>query len=136
MNHKSKMPPALALLTTTLAVFVVGGAAGCASKPGPYLPQDTAKYTLENTEAFVLLDRPTQHSITCTGLNEKTLPDGRLEVVANVKNREDRRLQVQVSCVFKDAGGAPTGDETPWRNLILSEYETQAVSFTAMMLLR
>jgi hypothetical protein len=106
--------------------------AGCVSEPGPYLPQDSTKYTVENTEKFVLLDKPTQHSITCTGLQERTLPDGRLEVVANIKNRENRRLQVQVNCVFKDAQGYSTGDETPFQNLVLAEYATEAVRFTAM----
>lgn len=106
--------------------------AGCATEPGPFTPQDTTKYTVENTEKFVLLDKPTQVSITCTGLQERELPDGRLEVVANVKNRENRRLQVQINCVFKDAQGFTTGDETPFQNLILAENSTETVRFTAM----
>jgi uncharacterized protein YcfL len=105
--------------------------AGCATEPGPYLPQDTTKFTVENTEKFVLLDKPAQYSVTCTGLQERVLPDGRLEVVANVKNRENRRLQVQINCVFKDAQGFSTGDETPYQNLVLAEHETEAVRFTA-----
>ena len=106
--------------------------AGCATEPGPYTPQDTTKYTIENTEKFVLLDKPTQYSITCTGLQERVLPDGRIEVVANVKNRENRRLQVQIDCVFKDAQGFTTGDETPFQTLVLAESSTEAVRFTAM----
>jgi hypothetical protein len=106
--------------------------AGCVNEPGPYLPQDTTKYTVENTEKFVLLDKPAQYSVTCTGLQERALPDGRLEVVANIKNRENRRLQIQVNCVFKDAQGFTTGDETPFQNIVLAEYSTEAVRFTAM----
>ena len=106
--------------------------AGCATEPGPFLPQDTTKYTVENTEKFVLLDKPTQYSITCTGLQERTLPDGRLEVVANVKNRENRRIQVQINCVFKDEQGFTTGDESPFQTLILAENSTETVRFTAM----
>ncbi len=106
--------------------------AGCATEPGPFAPQDTTKYTIENTEKFVLLDKPTQTSITCTGLQERTLPDGRLEIVANVKNRENRRLQVQIGCVFKDEQGFATGDESPYQTLILAENSTEAVRFTAM----
>ena len=105
--------------------------AGCQT-PGPYTPQDTTKYTIENTNQFVLLDKPTQVSITCTGLEPRMLPDGRLDVVALIKNREDRRIQVQVQCVFKDANGFSTGDETPWENLILAEYSTETVHFAAM----
>jgi len=114
------------------AVLAAGVLAGCATPTGPFPPLDTTKYTLENSERFVLLDQPSQVSVTCTGLQEVILPDGRLEVVANVKNRENRRLEVQVNCVFKDASGSSTGDETPWQTLILSEYGTEAVRFTAM----
>jgi uncharacterized protein (DUF2141 family) len=105
--------------------------AGCVSEPGPFAPQDTTKFTLENTDRFVLLDQPTQYSVTCTGLQERILGDGRLEVVANVKNRENRRIEVQINCVFKDDQGFSTGDETPFQTLILSEYATEAVRFTA-----
>ena len=114
------------------AVLAAGVLTGCTTPTGPFTPLDTTKYTLENSERFVLLDQPTQVSVTCTGLQEITLPDGRLEVVANVKNRENRRLEVQINCVFKDAAGFFSGDETPWQTLILSEYATEAVRFTAM----
>jgi uncharacterized protein YcfL len=119
----------LSVLTAVAGLFLLGG---CATEPGPFTPQDTTKYTVENTEKFVLLDKPTQTSITCTGLQERTLPDGRLEIVANVKNREDRRIQVQIGCVFKDEQGFTTGDESPYQNLILAENSTEAVRFTAM----
>lgn len=124
MNTKLLLPFAAA---AALALF-----AGCATEPGPLTPQDTTKYTVENTEKFVLLDKPTQASVTCTGLQERTLPDGRIEVVANVKNREARRIQVQINCVFKDEQGFSTGDETPFQTLILAEHSTEAVRFTAM----
>jgi hypothetical protein len=65
-----------------------------------------------------------------TGLQERVLADGRLEVVANVKNRENRRIEVQINCVFKDDQGF-YGDETPFQTLILAEYATEAVRFTA-----
>jgi hypothetical protein len=119
----------LSVLTAVAGLLLVGG---CATEPGPFTPQDTTKYTVENTEKFVLLDKPTQTSITCTGLQERTLPDGRLEIVANVKNREDRRLQVQIGCVFKDEQGFSTGDESPYQTLILAENSTEAVRFTSM----
>lgn len=124
MNSKS-----LCLLFPAAALALL---AGCTTPTGPFAPLDTTKFTLENTDRFVLLDQPAQNSVTCTGLQEIPLADGRLEVVANVKNRENRRIQVQISCVFKDAQGFSTGDETPWQTLILSEFATEAVRFTAM----
>lgn len=124
MNSK----PVLLLLSSVALALV----AGCATEPGPFAPLDTTKFTLENTDRFVLLDKPAQYSVTCTGLQERMLSDGRMEVVANVKNRENRRLEVQINCVFKDEQGFSTGDETPWQTLILSEFSTEAVRFTAM----
>ncbi|QYM79506.1 YcfL family protein [Horticoccus luteus] len=123
MNTK---PILVLALAATLAFLT-----GCASEPGPYAPQDTTKFTVENTDKFVLLDKATQTSVTCTGLQERTLSDGRFEVVANIKNREARRIQVQVNCVFKDEQGFSTGDETPFQTLILAENATEAVRFTS-----
>jgi uncharacterized protein YcfL len=114
------------------ASLVLALFAGCASEPGPFAPKDTTKYTLENTEAFVLMDKQVQYSITSTGIQYRSLPDGRLEVTANIKNRENRRIQVQVNCVFKNEDGFSTGDETPWQTLILGENTTESVTFTSM----
>ena len=54
---------------------------------------------------MVLLDPGVQYSVTCSGIQEQTLPDGRLEVVAHLRNRENRRIEVQANCVFKDQNG-------------------------------
>jgi len=116
----------------TLAAVALALMAGCKTEPGPFAPQDTTKYTLENTDSFVLMDKQVQYSVTSTGIQYRNLPDGRLEIVANIKNRENRRIQVQVNCVFKDDQGVTTGDETPWQTLILGENTTEAVTFTSM----
>ena len=84
MNPRSVLP---------VFALVLAVCAGCVSETGPFAPQDTTKFTLENTDRFVLLDQPAQYSVTCTGLQERVLADGRLEVVANVKNRENRRIE-------------------------------------------
>jgi len=73
-----------------------------------------------------------QHSLTCTGIQEGETPDGRLKVTAQIRNRENRRIEVQANCVFKDANGYTTGDETPFQTLILTENATEQVTFTAM----
>jgi hypothetical protein len=118
----------LVLATTSAAVAFF---AGCASEPGPAAPQDSTKYTLENTENFELLGKSTQTAVAGTGLQPRLLPDGRLEVVASVKNREDRKVRIQVNCVFKDAAGFTTGDETPFETVELAPNATEAVRFTA-----
>jgi uncharacterized protein YcfL len=114
-------------LLTLAAAFI----AGCQTTSGPYEPLDTTKYTIESTDKFVLLDQAAQGSVSCTGLQERILPDGRLEVVANVKNREMHRLQVQINCVFKDEQGVSTGDITSVRSLTLAENVTETVKFTS-----
>lgn len=122
-KHYFALLPAVA----GLALF-----AGCASQPGGTPPQDSTKYTLENTENFVLLGKSAQATVTCTGLQPRVLPDGRLEVVASLKNREARKVSLQINCVFKDAAGFSTGDETPFQNVKLAANATEAVRFTAM----
>ena len=99
---------------------------------GAYVPVNTDRYDLENHTKFVTLDHAVQRSVTYAGLYETRTPEGRLQVTANIRNRLSRRIQVQVNCVFKDALGAPTGDETPFETLILNENAQEGVKFTAM----
>ena len=121
-------------LFTPLVALAVAAAAftGCKTHEGAYTPVNTTKFDLENTEKFVLLDPGAQRSITTGGpIQEKWLPDGRLQVTTNVRNRENRRIQVQVDCVFKDEQGFPL-DQAPFQNLILTENSQEGVTFTAM----
>lgn len=118
----------IALLPLAAALLV----AGCSTyDKGPYLPQQSKTPAYENTERFILLDPGAQHTITCTGINETTLADGRLEVIAQIRNRENRRIEIQANCVFKDGNGVSTGDETPFQTVILTENATEQVKFTA-----
>ena len=111
-----------------LAAMVV---TGCQSG-GAYAPKNATKYDLENKEKFVLMDRMVQRSVTASGIQKRLLPDGRLEVIAHVRNREARRIQVQINCVFKDANGFSTDDETPWQTLILTESAQEDVRFVSI----
>ena len=105
--------------------------AGCAHK-GAYEGRNATIADLENREKFVLMDSGAQRSVTSSGIQERINADGRLEVVANVRNRENRRIQVQINCVFKDEQGFSTGDETPWQTLILTENAQESVRFISM----
>jgi uncharacterized protein YcfL len=119
----------LPLFALAVAVVLL---AGCASsETGALTPQNTTKFDAELKEKFVLMDPGTQHSITCMGLQQTTLPDGRLQVAALVRNRENRRLQVQIQCEFKDAQGFAV-DSPGWENLILTENSTETKSFTSL----
>lgn len=107
--------------------------AGCSTghDKGPYLPEAVKTPAYENTERFVLLDPGAQYSVTCPMINERTLADGRLEVVAQIRNRENRRIEIQANCVFKDANGFTAGDETPFQTMILTENATEQVRFAS-----
>lgn len=122
-----KTPLLILAASATLALT------GCSTyDKGPYLPQESKTPAYENTERVVLMDPGVQYSLTCTGIQEGTTPDGRLMLTAQIRNRENRRIEVQVNCVFKDANGYTTGDETPFQTLILTENATEQVQFTAM----
>jgi uncharacterized protein YcfL len=114
-----------ALLAASPLVF-----AGCHS--GAYQPINTTKYDLENQASFVDMDAGAQRSVTCSGIQVQPLADGRLQITTNVRNREERRIEVQIKCEFKDAQGFTTGDETPWDTLILTENEQKGVKFISM----
>lgn len=104
---------------------------GCQSNGGAYLPKNTTKYNYEDSEQLVLMDAMVQRSVTSPGIQQTRLPDGRLEVAANLRNREGRRIQVQTQCEFKDAQGF-TLDSTPWNTTILTERSQETVRFTSM----
>jgi len=104
---------------------------GCQSTGGAYLPKNTTEHNYEDSEPVVLMDSMVQRSISSTGVQRTRLPDDRLEVVANLRNREGRRIQVQAQCEFKDGQGFPI-DSTPWTTVILTERAQEGVKFTSM----
>ncbi len=117
----------IGLLTAALALF-----GGCA-REGVYQPKNTGKYNYEENSPFVLFDAGAQRSVTCSGTQLGKTADGRMKVTTHLRNRENRRIEVQANCVFKDAQGF-TVDETPFRTVILDENATQDVSFEAFNL--
>jgi hypothetical protein len=119
--------------TLTLVAAVLFAGCKSAYDSGPYTPQQSKTPAHESTEPVVLLDPGVQRSITTTGQPfAQLLPDGRLEVTVQLRNRANRRLEVQANCVFKDVNGLTTGDETPFQTLILTENATEQVKFTSI----
>ena len=120
----------ISLLAASGAVLL---AAGCSTHDkGPYLPEGVKTPAYEGREPVVLFDPGVQYSVTCVSLQEKTLPDGRLEVIAHLRNRENRRIEVQANCVFKDQNGFSTDDESPFAMVILTENATEDARFVSM----
>ena len=108
------------LLTLTAALTLLG----CGT------PSVTQSVQANNSK-FVALGSLGSQLVQCTALQETVLPDGRLQVSANILNRANKRLDLQVNCIFKDEQGFGTGDETPFRTLILDETAQETVLFTS-----
>jgi hypothetical protein len=121
--------------TPSQIILSIGAAAllatGCQHE-GAYAPLHATEFDLENKSNFVLLDPGAQRSVTSPGIQERLLEDGRLEVNANLRNRENRRIEVEVNCVFKDEQGFSTGDETPFKKVMLTENAQETVKFTSL----
>jgi hypothetical protein len=114
-----------------LATACAAGLAGCATPPPPAAAQAPAKYTVASTDKFAPVDAAAAAALECESLNERVLGDGRLEIVAVIRNRTAQRVEAQARCVFKDGQGLPTGDETPWQALVLEGKSSEALRFAA-----
>jgi uncharacterized protein YcfL len=117
----------LALVLTAAVLAVI--ASGCV-RGGAYEPKNTNKFNQEDNAKFVLLDEGAQRSVTCAEIQTGRTTDGRLKVSAKLRNRENRRIEVQANCEFKDAQGFAV-DSTPFRTVILDENAMETVSFEA-----
>lgn len=115
------------------AVSVILGITACTTHDnGPYLPEASKTPAHELREPVVLMDPGVRVSVTTAGEPQQVvLPDGRLQVTVRLRNRENRRIEVQANCVFKDQNGYSTGDETPWQTVILTESSTEDLQFTS-----
>lgn len=123
--------PFISLLTLAVALGALTGCSSSSYDKGPYVPQTTKAPAHETKEPVVLMDPGVQYSVTTTGVQERVLPDGRLQVTVHLRNRENRRIEVQANCVFKDQNGFSTNDETPFQTVILTENSTEDLTFVS-----
>ncbi|SVE27506.1 uncharacterized protein METZ01_LOCUS480360 [marine metagenome] len=108
-------------LSACLAILLSGCGAPTASQSA-----------ISNNSKFVALGSLGSRIVQCTALQENTLPDGRLEVRANILNLVNKRVDLQINCIFKGAQGFSTGDETPFQTLILDETAQETITFTSL----
>lgn len=119
-------------VTFALSLAAAALLCGCAtSQPKAPEVQDSIKYTVDDTGRVAFADPVTKEAILCTGLQERFTADNKLDVIANVKNRSDHPLKVQVQCLFRDADGFVTPQGTPWQTVSLDPQMTETVHFTA-----
>ncbi|MFH1740956.1 MAG: DUF1425 domain-containing protein [bacterium] len=108
------------VLPSLLVVLIV-----CAcSRPGPYVPAGQSP-SVEDIHPVVLLDKSLKKKIAVDHTQGRKLPDNRLEVVANLRNRGKRDVQVQVQTIFKNESGYSTQEDSAWSMVFLSAHETE-----------
>ncbi|SDU16445.1 Protein of unknown function [Verrucomicrobium sp. GAS474] len=122
------------LLSGMTALFL----SGCVE--GPIVPAGDPK-SLEAVHAPVsLLDADLEDVIAVDVINVGKNPNGFLSVQANVRNRTDKDVVVQVQTLFYDENGlvldSEPGNETPWTTVTLTTngtmpYRSQALSHVA-----
>ncbi|MDC0219203.1 hypothetical protein OAL58_04370 [Verrucomicrobia bacterium] len=84
-----------------------------------------------NNSTFVALGTLGARTVKCTAMQETQLTDGRLKVRANILNLINKRVDLQVSCSFKDEQGFAI-DTTPFQTLILDETAQETVEFISL----
>jgi hypothetical protein len=117
------------IASTTLTLFT-----GCQTPvrdTGAFTPLNVNINNKEDYFAVVLLNQRVQNTITCPGIQEVRLPSGQLQVTANLRNRDSKRIQVQANCEFKDAQGFVV-DSTPYQNVFFDDNSQESVRFVSM----
>lgn len=102
---------------------------GCV-REGPYVPdQRQPSPEIENTA--VILDRALAKLIAVDSQKAERTNSGKLITFANIRNRTNDDLQIQVQTIFRDANGFSTGDETAWETVVLTANSTFTASAIA-----
>src|SRR5882724_579881 len=114
-----------------VAAFALTGCKTEVVDRGAYTPLNVMVNEKENYVAAVLLSQRVQNSVAVPGIQETRLPDGRLQVAVQLRNRESRRIQVQANCEFKDAQGFAI-DSTPFQNVFFDENSQESAKFISM----
>lgn len=117
-------------LPSALILLLLGLLAGCESVPAPE-PAESAEAADTGDATFVTLNQTAREAVVCESIHTRTLPDGRLEVAANLRNQSDRPLRLKLNCVFKDAQGFSIKDETPFRTVEVAAGALETVRFAA-----
>lgn len=125
----SACPPKIRLLTVLAAALALM-VAGC-SGPSTTAPVMGTRYSLADTEKVMLMDGTVQQAVECTGLQVINRKDGRLEVIASLKNMDHNTFVIEVGAAFKGPAGEDLDDRTAWHRLILEGNNTVIARFVS-----
>jgi hypothetical protein len=133
IRHLVLSPTTMKKILSRFLLLAATLLAGCAtSGPDSYLPLNTTLNGVENHDLLVLLDSRIQYSVACPAVEQHMNADGRLDVTARLRNRENHPITVQVNCVFKDIQNAPVkGGDIPFQNLVLSVNTIEPIHFVS-----
>ncbi len=97
--------PIVKRILLSLALLML---AGCVTPPPPAPPPapPSDAEAVSSRETFVTLDKAAVDSVAVVALESHTLLDGRLEVLASLKNRTAGPVRLGIACYFKTAAGA------------------------------
>lgn len=104
---------------------------------GPSTPRQGGA-SLEDTQKIVLMEPPgiaTTNSLFWAlkvgQIVQTRAAGGQLKIVAQIQNRTNGNLALQIQTVFKDSHGTPNGDETNWEPVVVPAYSTYAYMVVA-----
>ena len=89
---------------------------------GPYVARSEADR--EAGKSAVVMDDYSEDSVSITAQYMETLPDGRMAVVAQLYNRLDTLLSLQVQVDFRNDAGYSSGETSNWELIQIGPYET------------
>jgi uncharacterized protein YcfL len=102
---------------------------GCATE-GPYVPAGKHPGTeIENTA--VIMDAEIKGDIAVDTQHAVRTPQGKLKALANIRNRTNQDLTVQVQTVFRNEGGFSIEDDTSWETIVLTANSTHTYISTS-----
>ncbi len=103
--------------------------AGCASWVGPQALQ--AWPGVASGESVQALDEAAWKLVAVKEVSVGRTADGRLSARVVLINLSDKDLPVQMQTIFRDAAGAPVGDETPFGMHVLPGGGTKVMELVA-----
>jgi uncharacterized protein YcfL len=102
---------------------------GCTSE-GPYVPAERQP-SLEVENTAVLMDQELSDIVAVDLQKAERSTKGKLKAFANVRNRTNNDITLQVQTVFRDAAGFSIDDDTAWETIILTANETRTITTTS-----
>ena len=88
---------------------------GCWHGPAPI---QTAR-GVDSADHIITLDKAAWKLVALDSHRVERLEDGRLQIRLEVANLSSLDLEIQIQTIFRDAGGALTGEETPLEMIVL-----------------